>query len=239
MKIVSPFRRIEPFAKHHRALVGNFDWIDALRMLRKSGKVSAGVETFALTDQELPVPHYRFPSAEPSLMLWILEVSRAYLDSPQFNQDTVFISPDSLVCRRLDHFGDFDLGIANRLPKFRHNTTLMNGLQFWPLASRSKLLDFYDQVIAIAAGLSDKEKKWGADTTALVQLLAPIGAAGFHARAGLKVRIFDCRSTLKTIGGEEVRAMRSGEKIKPTTMVVDFKYWRKIHMQAYFDNVFG
>lgn len=237
MKIVSPFRRIEPFTKHHRALVGSFDWIDALRMLRKSGQERAGVETFALTDHDLPVPHYRFPSSQRWLMIWILEVSRDYLASHHFDQDTVFISPDSLVCGPLDRFADFDLGIANRHPKFTA-TPLMNGLQFWPLASRAKLVEFYDRVIEVAERLHDKEKRWGADTTALVELLSPI-EAGDCERAGLKVRVFDYRRTLRTVCVNEIRLLRDGQKVIPLSTVVDFKYTRKIHMRSYFENVFA
>lgn len=228
VKIVSPYRRMEAVTKIHQELVGKFDWIEALKMLRASANKNAKTEVFALTDHELSVPHYRYATAEQKLMLWILEVSALYLESADFDQDTIFISPDCLVFGSLDLFDGFDIGLVARREKFK-DKPLLNGLQFWAVKARVRLAELFRKALQIAKTLPDKQQRWGADTLPLVQLLGPIAAGTFN-RFGLRVKIFD-PSILSSINGED---MCGRGRIEPRGRVVDFKARRKLHMVEYY-----
>lgn len=240
MKIVSPYRPIEPYMPFHIELAkSGFDWLKALAMLRHSAASRASVETFAITDSVLPVPHYRYETNEPSLMVWIVEVSSAYIESTAFDQDTVMISPDALVLDRLDVFGGFDVGVIARQDKFANSHPLLNGLQFWPIASKEKLIVFYREALRIARNLSDAYKRWGADTQPLVQLLQPI-VQGLHNRNGLVVKMFMHGRLMRTIGVLEKRALKAGFSVPSNRCtVLDFKARNKRYMEPYFKKVFG
>ena len=237
MKLVAPYRPMVPYTSQHIELAAKgFDWIKALKMLGQSARLRAKAEVFAITDTELPVPHYRYLSREPLLMLWVLEVSLAYLESADFDQDTVFISPDSLVVGRLDVFGDFDIALTARPDKFARTKPLMNGLQFWPLAAKDKLVQLYQRVLELAHGLPLEVQRWGADTEPLIRLLGPI-RAGLFTRSGLRVRIFPY-PMLRTVGGAEVRKLRAGKSVVRGSSVVSFKAMRKRSMAEFYERTF-
>lgn len=239
MKVVSPYRPIEPYTSIHIEITkGGFDWIDALRMLRCSALLRTGAETFAITDTDLPVPHYRYQTREPMLMLWILEVSLAYLRSEDFDQDTAFICPDNLVLKPLDGlFGKFDIGLTSRPPKFIAHP-LMNSFQLWPVASKTKLIELYTRALEIGKTLSHEQQRWGGDTTPLIMLLGPI-EPGLHMRElGTRVMIYP-PPTLNSIGVTTMNKMRTGRAVKLDSAVVDFKCAWKLHMREFYERVFG
>ncbi len=242
MKIVSPFRPFVPESSAHQRL-GPFDWVGALRMLAASVQSSNGCETFALTDvdTDLPVPAYRYPTTARRLMVWILEVSLRYLESPDFDQDTVMLSPDILAIGPIgDHF-QADLGLVVRPgPKYVHKR-LLNGVQWWAMAGQARLVAFYTEAVRYAATLPEGLLRWGADTVPLVDLLAPL-EVGTHRRAGLTVqgiersRVFGSPSRLDL--------HRLGHGLPPlrtalTPPLVDFKGLRKQSMGAYFAATYG
>lgn len=236
MKIVSAYRYVEPsdLRRFHREMLGKFDWLEALRLLRASAAASAQVDVFAITNQELPLPSYRYATTEAQLMLWILEVSALYLASKDFDQDTVFISPDCLVCGKLDLFGGFDIGVIARPEKFQGPNKLLNAVQFWPVASREKLSALYREALALARTLSPQEQRWGADTLPLIQLLGPI-EPGSYQRSGLRVKIFESESLLSSFMGKDI----GRAKVTPRSRIVDFRYNRKLHMVDYYRRVFA
>ena len=236
MKVISPFHKIVPYKEHHVELVGRFDWLDALRMLRKSAQMRSSCDTFVITDDaDFPLPHYRYRTEETYLMLWVLEVCLRYMESEDFDQDTVFVSPDSLVMGNLDIFGGFDIAVSARPSKLSNR--LMNGLQWWPLASRDKLLAMQRRALDIARGLPENDKLWGADTIPLLELLGPI-EEGLHQNGELVVRVFP-HPTLQTVNAVTMRKLEAGRRINPhNSLVHDFKYWNKVYMVPYFQKVF-
>ena len=236
MRVVSAYHPIVPYTTCHIGLADlGFDWIEALRMLAYSAKVRANVETLAITDQELPVPHLRYKTTEESLMLWVLEVSLLYLESDDFDQDTVFISPDALVFGPLDLFGQWDLGVLYRGVKYGKHP-LLNGFQWWPLASKARLVTFYRECLSIARDLSKGQKRWGGDTVPLVRLLSPI-IPGVHRRNGLVLCV------LPAVLHADVTTCKLQRILKHppgtiTASVLDFKYWNKRYMKEVFDREF-
>jgi hypothetical protein len=69
--------------------------------------------------------------------------------------------------------------------------------------------------------------------------LEPIGEVGDCERSGLIVRVMDHAEMMRTVSTAEVRAINAREKIKPSAVVIDFKYWGKSIMRQYFKNVFA
>ena len=236
MRVVSPYRHITPYTSCHIELARHgFDWIEALRMLAHSAKVRAGAETFAITDQDLPVPQLRYKTTETHLMLWILEVSLAYLESDDFDQNTVFISPDALVFGPLDLFGQWDLGVLYRGEKYVKRP-LLNGFQWWPLASKARLVAFYKECLSLARSLSNEQKRWGGDTVPLVQLLSPI-ALGVHQRGGLVLGVLPAELHVSIT---ESRLRKTLQRLPGSieAAVLDFKYRHKRHMKEVFAREF-
>ena len=95
-------------------------------------------------------------------MLWTLEVCLAYLSSTDFNRDTVMLDCDQLVFKDLRPFfaPGADLGLLVRpTPKHRDSwKQLLNGVQFWPLRGKARLIPFYEEALARAARLPEATK---------------------------------------------------------------------------------
>lgn len=230
MIIVSPYRPFAPESVTHRYL-GPFDWIAALRMLDVSTRRNCAVPTLALTDVDtnLPVPSVKVVTTERRLMLWVLDVCLQYLQSPWFDDDTVMISPDSLVLKDLRPYAyRGDLGIVVRsAPKYARRP-ILNGLQFWSLAAKDKLVAFYAKALSLAREMPSSVIVWGADTEPIFDLISPI-AIGVADRAGLSVHQIDSRGVLESYNPARY----------PTSSVVDFRNLRKQHMAQAFDQFFG
>lgn len=230
-RAVSPYRPFAPESASHRAL-GAFDWPRALGWLAASVRQSCGVETVVLTDEvtALPVPAFRFPTAEPRLMLWILEVSLAYLASPHFDRDTVLLSPDTMVRGDLSGYFGGDLSLLVRShPKYARRP-LLNAAQWWPAASRDRLIAFYREALAIGRALPDNLMTWGADSESIRRLIAPIDP-GMQIRSGLRVRQIEARDVLVSVSPRFPAETANIIKVP----VVDFKGWRKRLMAEYAD----
>lgn len=236
MRVVTPFRPFPAESQAHQML-GPFDWVGAIQMLRASVERSCGCDTVTLTDvdTELPVPTFQFVTEERRLMLWILEVSRAYLASDWFDQDTVMVSPDMLVYQPLSPYFMADLGILVRGGKFAEHRPVLNSVQWWAHAAKDRLVAWYDAAIAYARQLPESSIIWGADTEPFEQLLAPLVRGTVSRRGRLSVAFLPCE--------EIVEALRTRDHIgatlpAPSVPVVDFRYNRKRFMREYFNATF-
>src|SRR3990172_12606973 len=152
MKVISPFRPFQPESPFHLAL-GPFDWIAALKMLRHSVKVSNGCDTYVISDRELPgLKVHKYKTKSRRLMLWLLEIIWQYLESPDFDQDTVFIAPDDLVFSPLEQrFGDYDLGLLYRPPVARWDRVpLLLAVQFFRRQAQKALAKLYKDALKVA-----------------------------------------------------------------------------------------
>lgn len=239
MKIVSPFRPFPPESDAHRRL-GAFDWLTALSMLRDSARTTCGCDTFAITDvdTDLPVPSHRYETTHRRLMLWILEVSALYLESDDFDQDTVMLSPDVLVFGDLRRWFSADLGVVVRLePKFEIRP-ILNCAQWWRHDAKSSLARFYRDALAIAETLPDGDIVWGADTIPLTQLLAPLSERVVY-RHGLSVRCIPHTDVLFQVTSAVVTAMDRCQYPIPDRPIVDFKYLAKRRMRNFFEASFS
>lgn len=235
--IVSPYRPLRPDEmtfRHTAASVGQFDWIEALGMLSNTAS-RFDYPVIALSNGPLPGQHLQFETAETELMLWILEVSLAYLESEHFNQDTAFVSPDSLINKPFPPMRGFDLGVCVRFDEKYSKRPILNSVQLWPVAGKERLIRFYQKCLAIAKQLPCGGK-WGADTKPLHQLLRPF-APGVHTRAEMiRVKMFSSRQILRTILSEDIRAISQDQMpMRHDACVIDFKGWRKQHMKRFYE----
>jgi hypothetical protein len=241
LRLVAPFKSIVPYKEHHIELPEGW-WFDAITMLRDTGLHRAHANTYVITDEETELPFLhvlRYATRERCLMTWIVEVSLLYLESEAFDQDTVFISPDSLVRKNIDWFdGTFDIAVTARPMKEKYQRRpLKNGLQWWPLASKERLIALYREALSIARSLSDEEQRWGGDTTPFLQLLGPI-VPGLHEVGTLRVMVFP-HPTLMEITNVVMRKLREGHCPDAGAAVADFKYRSKANMADYYRRTFG
>jgi hypothetical protein len=239
MIVVSPYRPFIAESPAHKKL-GAFDWVGALSMLRTSVRRSCACETHALTDvdTDLGVPAYRYATTHRRLMLWILEVSLAYLDSADFTDDTVMISPDILIFGDLAPYFSADLGVLVRAGPKYVDKPFLNGVQWWRHAAQARLVRLYTRALAIAERLPDNAIKWGADTLPFVELLAPF-VVGRSERAGVTVVGIRHTDVLQGVTGFDQLRLSRGQRVTPVKPIVDFKYLRKRHMRRYFAATIG
>jgi len=240
MKIVSPYRPFPPESSAHRKL-GPFDWIGALQMLATSARASSQCDTYALTDVDttLPVPAYQYRTTHRRLMLWILEVCLRYLESDDFDEDTVMVCPDILVLGDLRPFFQADLGVIVRLDAkyVEAERPLLNSVQWWRVEAKDRLVAFYQRALAIAEGLVPALIEWGADTVPLVELLSPL-EHGVSQRAGLSVFAVDQREAMAAFSSSLLRRLGGPRSVVVPMPLLDFKYGRKLYMRAYFEAAF-
>lgn len=230
VRVVTPFRPFQPESGAHQKL-GAFDWIAALQMLRASVRAACDCETVALTDVDtaLPGPTYAYVTHERRLMLWLIEVACCYLQSADFNEDTILISPDALVRTDLRGWFRADLGVMVRTGQKYVDKPLLNGVQCWRVAAQDRLVAFYTEALVRARMCGPASLKWGADTEPLVDLLSPI-VAGPSDRAGLSVYGFEAMHAFRSVPMGRPRRL-----LVPQVPVLDFKSVRKRAMRQYFD----
>lgn len=235
MQVVSPYRPSVPESTEHHIL-GPFDWVGATRMLAESVRQSNGCSTYVITDEAtvLPVPSIQLPTTEARLMLWILDVSLRFLESDRFDQDTVFISPDTLVLGSLEPYFVGDLGVVVR-PQAKYSTRpIINSVQWWPVAAKDKLISFYQRVLAIGRTLDEPMVTWGGDSEPIRRLLMPI-EAGLSRRRGLKVQMWSMTEVMTSLLQRDMDDLDAGRTPqRATAPIVDFRYTRKRYMPAYY-----
>lgn len=240
MKIVSPYRPYAPYISNHLEL--GFDWVGALGMLEQSVRRVAPCPFYALTDldAEVGVPAHRYPTTESRLMIWLIEVWRAYVTSEDFDQDTVMLSPDMLLCRPVQSVFSkyrFDLGLVVRTEtKFFHKRPLLNGIHFWRHAAKPALGDFFSEALRLVRTFEPELLRWGGDAEAVWRLVTPVGIRDrVLKRQGLDVGILPAASILRSVGAPEMTiASRGGALNRPTVPVLDFRYRRKASMPSVF-----
>jgi hypothetical protein len=240
IRIVAPFRPFPPEATHHHQLAA-FDWIAAIRMMTASAERACHCPVHVITDHDtaLPVPTLQYATTHRRLMLWYLEIAVRYLESADFDRDTVMLDADQLIYHDLARWflPTADLGVLVRWPR-PAGLPLLNGVQWWALRGKDRLAAFYRRVLAVAETLPEEKLRWGADTIALAQLLEPL-TPGLHPRAGLSVAMIDSRQVLQAFTRDQIRWLAEGRLPWPTWAVLDFRNRRKTHMQAVYDATLG
>lgn len=241
MKIVTPYRPFVPESLSHQRMP-DFEWPAAIEMLRASAWESCQVETFVLTDCSTKGvgQAHRYVPERKRLMVWLLEVCLAYLESDDFDQDTAMLSPDMLVYSDLRPFFQADLGIVARLsPKFRESgRTLLFGAQFWRHAAKARLVDLYRRALAIADALPEHAQVWGADIEPFQRLISP-SSYGTKTFGALSVHFFPEGDVMASTTARDEQRLQAGEAPVPEAPIVDFRYMRKLSMKAYFDATVG
>ena len=243
IRLVAPFLPLPLENAHHQDLAA-FDWIDAIRMLSHSGEMSCGVPVQVLTDvsARLPLPCLTYATTHRRLMLWVLEVCLRYLESDDFDRDTVALDCDQLIYRDLAPFFSptIDLGILIRPTHARKDTwkKVLNGVQFWSVRGKTRLIGFYREALTRAEGMSENLIRWGADTQAIREILEPVGP-GVHLRGGARVQMLDYNRVLAALSAEQIEGLRQGVRPRPLRAVLDFRYRRKVYMRQVYDLTVG
>lgn len=244
VRIVAPFRPMPAECEHHKALP-DFDWIAAIRMMRHSVERACGTSVAVLTDVDttLPFTMLRYVTIHRRLMLWYVEICLAYLRSDDFDRDTIMLDSDQLV------FGDLarwfaptmDLGLLVRPPPPREKNgyRILNGVQWWPVQAKAKLVAFYRQALAIAESLPEAQIAWGADTIALQELIQPYAIGSTVERAGVRVRMIPADDVLERCSSEQIHRIRRGQTPIPTRDVTDFRNRRKSFMADFYRATVG
>jgi hypothetical protein len=240
IRLVAPFFPLPAQNAHHQALA-DFDWIDAIRMLSHSAEIACGVPVQVITDTsaDLSLPALRYDTTHRLLMLWVLEACVRYLESDDFDRDTVCLDCDQLIFSDLARFfaPRMDLGILLRPMLARRDSwkKVINGVQFWSVRAKSKLAAFYRAALARAERMSGELQAWGADTQAIRELLEPIVAVGLVERMGLRVHLISDTRVSFPLTETQIDAMQVGIAPQSRHAVMDFRYRRKLHMRHVYE----
>lgn len=243
LRFVAPFRPFPLEAPHHLDQPA-FDWMRAIREMTASVHAThpgADVQVLTDVDTALPMPSLKYVTQTRRLMLWYLEVCACYLESADFDRDTIMLDSDQLIYGDLSPWlsSPTELGImVRRPPKDGPGFPILNGVQFWPLRGKGKLGAFYRQALAIAEALPETDILWGADTVALERLLSPLTPGLVH-RAGLRVRLIWSKDVIAALSGGQIRQLEAGKPIHPACAVLDFRNTRKPFMPVAFAATYG
>lgn len=239
IRIVAPFRPFPPESDLHKGLA-DFDWIDAIRMMRHSAELACHCPVHVITDvdTDLPVPTLKYHTTHRRLMLWYIEVAIRYMESPDFDRDTVMVDSDQLIYRNLAPWftPGVDLGVLIR-PTPKHTVMgqpVLNGVQFLAVKGRDRLLAFYRQMLDLAQTLPEESLVWGADTEALRLMLEPL-ELGLHDRAGARVHMIDFSSVLEAMSTQQIQWLSEGRMPRPSRSVLDFRFKRKPLMRPVYE----
>lgn len=241
IRVVAPFRPFPPESDLHKQMA-DFDWVDAIGLLQASVERACQCPFHVITDVDtsLPLPTLQYSTTHRRLMLWYLEVSLRYLESDDFDRDTIAMDSDQLVFADLRHIvtPNADLVICARPEHLNRPDAfpILNGVQVWAHRAKSALVEFYRQALSVAEGLPEDRIVWGADTDALRILLAPI-AVGLHRRAGLTVHMRDARAVIEPFSNVMKRWVADGRPFWPAKPIVDFRWRRKPSMRPMFEHV--
>ncbi len=247
IRLVAPFLPLPAESELHKQ-TQNFDWMDAIRMLQHScARSMPGVPFHVITDAaaEFPAsfPFLRYATTQRRLMLWTLEACAAYLESDDFDRDTVMLDCDQLVYRDLSPWfsGAFDLGLLVRTGG-KHDRIgaqpLLNGVQFWAHEGKPRLAAFYRKALAYAELMPEPSLVWGADTEAVCALIQPI-SLGIAKRSGVRVRMTESETVLEACSEVHMAWMAKGYPLRPSRAVVDFRWLRKKFMRPFYDATYG
>lgn len=239
IRVIAPFRPFAPESVLHKGL-SDFDWIDAIRMMRHSAELAGQCPVHVITDvdTDLPVPTLKYHTTHRRLMLWYVEVVLRYLESADFDRDTVMLDSDQLVYGNLAPWftPGVDLGVLIR-PTPKHTVMgqpVLNGVQFLAVKGRDCLVDFYRRMLDLAQTLPEDSLVWGADTEALRLMLEPL-SLGLHERAGARVHMIDFSSVLEAMNTQQIQWLREGRMPRPARAVLDFRYRRKEFMRPVYE----
>lgn len=238
-RIVTPYRPFPPESGQHLAMPA-FDWVEALRMVTHTATWSNHCQVRVLTDlaTELPVAALRYPATTTRLTLWLLEVRLRYLESPDFDRDTVIVDADELIFGDLSRwFSGADLvALIRSDPKYNgpDGWPLLNGVQWWRAKAKNRLVAFYRRALELAAAMPEDRLVWGSETDAVRALLEPL-RLGLHKRAGLRVEMVEADLVLETFSTSHAQGLDRGAFAWPRRPILDFRWMRKSHMRAVYE----
>lgn len=242
LRIVAPFKRFAAECGTHQLLEREgFDWDAAIAMMMETARATnedCPVHVLTDLDEPITVPALRYATSAPRLMVWAIEVCLQYLQSEDFDRNTVMLDCDQLV------FGDLrqwfkknppvDIGVLVR-PHGKHlqpgGEPLLNGVQFWHHAGRDRLIAFYQRCLEVVQQLPEHRIAWGGDTDALRALIEPI-EIGIVERSGASVQMWPAEDVLESWSSMHTEILEAGQVPKVRNAVLDFRAMRKRYMAA-------
>lgn len=240
IRLVAPFRPFPPETGHHHQLA-DFDWMDAIRMMSSSARRACGGDFRVLTDvdTDLPFPTFSYRTRTRRLMLWYLEVAACYLDSADFDRDTISLDSDQLIYQDLTRWfsPNAEMAILVRSSAKLYKLPILNGVQWWRVKAKARLAEFYWRALALAETLPESEIAWGADTVALWRLLSPL-AYGIYPREGVRAQMIDTSRIIEPLSLAQIHHLESGLRVPmrhPVLPVLDFRNLRKRYMRRVYD----
>lgn len=154
---------------------------DAFASAKRMGYKTISVGDFSDCDIHMP-----FVQDMP-LMNWILAAQKHYIDSPEFDCNTVLFSPDALINRPLEEVfsQDFDAAFTIRDNK---KYPINNGVIFIKPDNKRGLTRFWQSCLDICALYPPEIQGWYGDQKALWDACE----AGYDCACGIKKAFLPC-----------------------------------------------
>lgn len=244
IRIVAPFKRFPAECGTHVLLEREgFSWDAAIAMMVDTAQASNDCPVHILTDLDSPIaaPTLRYPTTSTRLMVWSIEVCLRYLQSKDFDRNTVMVDVDQLIFGNLRKWfrkqPPVDLGVLVR-PHGKHlqpgGEPLLNGVQFWHWSGRRRLVAFYQRCLEVVQQLPEDRIAWGGDTDALRSLIEPL-EIGVVERSGACVQMWPAEDVLESWSSMHAEILESGEVPPVRHAVLDFRSLRKRYMAPMFE----
>lgn len=244
IRIVAPFKPFVSECGTHTLLEREgFDWNAAIAMMIESARASCeDCPVHILTDIDTPLdfPALRYHTTSTRLMIWSIEICLRYLQSRDFDRNTVMLDCDQLIYGNLRKWfkkdPKVDIGVLVR-PHGKHiepgGEPLLNGVQFWHRSGRNRLVAFYQRCLDVVQQLPEHRIAWGGDTDALRQLIEPL-EIGVTERSGATVQMWPAEDVLESWSSTHAAMLDAGDVPVIRHAVLDFRALRKRHMAAMF-----
>lgn len=242
VRIVLPFRPFPPESDLHKEF-SDFDWIAAIRMLTHTAQLSCRcpVEVITDVDTDLPMSTMKYETSHRRLMLWNLEVCLRYLESPDFDRNTIMMDSDQLIYQDLTpwfikgvELGVLIRGQSDKSYQGEPRLNILNGVQFWYHKGKTHLQRFYRQALEIAEGLPETRLVWGADTDALELMLGKPLEVGVTYRRGMWIQMINSQQIMGALSETHTDGLVSGDVPWPVRPVMDFRHTRKKFMADFY-----
>lgn len=242
MRIVLPFRYFPPESDLHKEFA-DFDWMQAIRMLTHTAQLSCRcpVEVITDVDTDLPMSTLKYHTIHRRLMLWNLEVCLKYLESPDFDRNTIMMDSDQLIYQDLSSWfiKGVELGVlirrnSDKPDQWEPRLRCLNGVQFWYHKGKTHLQEFYRRALRTAERLPEDRLVWGADTDAIEIALGKPLEVGVAYRHSMWIHMINSQEVIGALSDIHTEGLASGDVPWPDRPVLDFRWRRKKFMAEFY-----
>ena len=201
--------------------LGNSDYVPLIDMAFASAR-KFGYKTVLVTDAG---------ATKETLMPWILAAQKKFIDSDDFDGNSVLFSPDCLINRPLEPVFDFDfdLGVTSG---FNPDYPINNGVIYLKHQCKEKLSKLWGEMVARCLTYSPELQRWYGDQKAMHEIIREANDKPY----GLNVKRL-IASKYNASFNSDPKYHESNNLMAQSAYVLHFKGKRKAQMAEWWEKL--